>query len=63
RAELMLLKLTGGNVDAGGNRPIAAALAYQYAIENGADILSMSFSPPNGVPWPCTETTRCRPTS
>ena len=47
RAKLMLLKLTGGNVDAGGNRPIAAALAYQYAIENGADILSMSFSLPD----------------
>ncbi len=47
RASIMLLKLTGGNVDAGGNRPIAAALAYQYALENGADILSMSFSLPN----------------
>ncbi len=47
RASLMLLKMTGGNVDEGGNRPIAAALAYQYAIENGADILSMSFSLPN----------------
>jgi len=47
RARVMLLKLTGGNVDAGGNRPIAAALAYQYAIENGADILSMSFSLPD----------------
>ena len=47
RARLMLLKLTGGNVDAAGNRPIAAALAYQYAIEEGADILSMSFSLPN----------------
>lgn len=46
RASVMLLKLTGGNVDAGGNRPIAAALAYEYAIENGADILSMSFSLP-----------------
>jgi len=47
RAQLMLLKLTGGNVDAAGKRPIAAALAYQYAIENGADILSMSFSLPH----------------
>ncbi len=46
RAQLMLLKLTGGNVDGAGNRPIAAALAYQYAIEHGADILSMSFSLP-----------------
>ncbi len=46
RAQLMLLKITGGNVDAGGNRPIGAALAYQYAIENGADVLSMSFSLP-----------------
>jgi subtilisin family serine protease len=46
RAQVMLLKITGGNVDAAGNRPIAAALAYQYAIENGADILSMSFSLP-----------------
>jgi subtilisin family serine protease len=46
RAKLMLLKMTGGNVDAAGNRPIAAALAYQYALENGADILSMSFSLP-----------------
>jgi len=47
RARLMLLKLTGDNVDSAGDRPIAAALAYQYAIENGADILSMSFSLPN----------------
>lgn len=47
RAQLMLLKITGGNVDAAGNRPIGAALAYQYAIEHGADILSMSFSLPN----------------
>lgn len=47
RARLMLLKMTGGNVDAAGNRPIAAALAFQYALENGADILSMSFSLPN----------------
>ncbi|MCC6242463.1 MAG: S8 family serine peptidase [Gemmatimonadaceae bacterium] len=46
RAQVMLLKITGGNVDAAGNRPIAAALAYQYALENGADILSMSFSLP-----------------
>lgn len=46
RAQLMLLKITGGNVDGAGSRPIAAALAYQYAIENGADILSMSFSLP-----------------
>ncbi len=47
RARLMLLKITGGNVDAAGNRPIGAAIAYQYAIENGADILSMSFSLPD----------------
>ena len=47
RAQLMLLKLTGRNVDSAGDRPISAALAYQYAIENGADILSMSFSLPN----------------
>lgn len=47
RAQLMLLKITGGNVDAAGNRPVGAALAYQYAIEHGADILSMSFSLPN----------------
>jgi len=46
RAQVMLLKLTGDNVDSAGDRPIAAALAYQYAIENGADILSMSFSLP-----------------
>lgn len=46
RARLMLLKITGGNVDAAGNRPIGAAIAYQYAIEEGADILSMSFSLP-----------------
>lgn len=46
RAQLMLLKITGGNVDAAGNRPIGAAIAYQYAIEEGADILSMSFSLP-----------------
>ncbi len=44
RARLMLLKITGGNVDAAGNRPIGAAIAYQYALEEGADILSMSFS-------------------
>ncbi len=47
RARLMLLKLTGGNIDSAGDRPIAAALAYQYAIENGADVLSMSFSLPD----------------
>ena len=47
RAQLMLLKITGGNVDAAGNRPIGAAMAYQYAIEEGADILSMSFSLPD----------------
>jgi len=47
RAQLMLLRLTGRNVDSAGDRPIAAALAYQYAIENGADILSMSFSLPD----------------
>ncbi|MFH1763634.1 MAG: S8 family serine peptidase [Gemmatimonadota bacterium] len=47
RARLMLLKLTGDNVDSAGDRPIAAALAYQYAIENGADIMSMSFSLPD----------------
>ena len=47
RAGLMLLKLTGDNVDSAGDRPIAAALAYQYAIENGADIVSMSFSLPH----------------
>ena len=46
RGQLMLLKITGGNVDAAGNRPIGAAMAYQYAIEEGADILSMSFSLP-----------------
>lgn len=46
RATLMLLRLTGDNVDSAGDRPIAAALAHQYAIENGADILSMSFSLP-----------------
>ena len=46
RARLMLLKITGGNVNAAGNRPIGAAIAYQYAIEEGADILSMSFSLP-----------------
>jgi subtilisin family serine protease len=46
RARLMLLKMTGGNVDGAGSRPLAAALAYQYALENGADILSMSFSLP-----------------
>ena len=46
RAQLMLLKITGGNVDAAGNRPMGAAIAYQYAIEEGADILSMSFSLP-----------------
>ena len=47
RASLMLLKITGGNVDAAGNRPIGAAIAYEYAIEQGADILSMSFSLPD----------------
>jgi subtilisin family serine protease len=47
RAKLMLLKLTGDNVDSAGDKPIAAALAYEYAIENGADILSMSFSLPH----------------
>jgi subtilisin family serine protease len=47
RARLMLLKITGGNVDAAGNRPIGAAIAYEYAIEQGADILSMSFSLPD----------------
>jgi subtilisin family serine protease len=47
RARLMLLRLTGRNVDSAGDRPISAALAYEYAIENGADILSMSFSLPN----------------
>jgi len=47
RARLMLLKFTGGNVDSAGDRPIAAALAYEYAIENGADILNMSFSLPD----------------
>lgn len=47
RASLMLLKITGGNVDAAGNRPVGAAIAYQYAIEHGADILSMSFSLPD----------------
>ena len=46
RAQLMLLKMTGGNVDEGGNRPVSAALGYQYALEQGADILSMSFSLP-----------------
>lgn len=38
RARLMMMR---------GNGTTAAALAYQYAIENGADILSMSFSLPN----------------
>jgi subtilisin family serine protease len=38
RASLMLL-IAGG--------PIENGLAYQYAIENGADIMSMSFSIPN----------------
>jgi subtilisin family serine protease len=47
RAQLMLLKITGGNVDAGGDRPVGAAMAYQYAIEEGADVLSMSFSLPH----------------
>ncbi len=46
RAKLMLLKITGGNVDSAGNRPLGAATAYQYAIEEGADVLSMSFSLP-----------------
>ncbi len=46
RAQLMLLQITGGNVDASGNRPIGAALAYEYALEHGADVLSMSFSLP-----------------
>jgi subtilisin family serine protease len=35
RARLMMMR---------GNGPTAAALAHQYALENGADILSMSFS-------------------
>ena len=30
-----------------GSGPTAAALGYQYALENGADIVSMSFSIPN----------------
>jgi subtilisin family serine protease len=47
RASLMLLKITGGNVDAAGNRPVGAAIAYEYAVEQGADILSMSFSLPD----------------
>ena len=46
RARVMLLRITGGNVDGAGNRPVGAALAYQYALEQGADILSMSFSLP-----------------
>ncbi|MDQ8158460.1 MAG: S8 family serine peptidase [Gemmatimonadota bacterium] len=46
RAQLMLLKMTAGNVDGAGNRPVSAALGYQYALEQGADILSMSFSLP-----------------
>ena len=46
RARLMLLQITGGNVDASGNRPIGAALAYEYALAQGADVLSMSFSLP-----------------
>lgn len=46
RAQLMLLQITGGNVDASGNRPIGAAIAYEYALEHGADVLSMSFSLP-----------------
>jgi subtilisin family serine protease len=46
RAQLMLLQITGGNVDESGSRPIAAALAYEYALEQGADVLSMSFSLP-----------------
>ncbi|MEW5916337.1 MAG: S8 family serine peptidase, partial [Gemmatimonadota bacterium] len=35
RARLMMMR---------GNGPSAAALAHQYALENGADVLSMSFS-------------------
>jgi subtilisin family serine protease len=46
RARVMLLRITSGNVDGAGGRPIGAALAYQYALEQGADILSMSFSLP-----------------
>jgi subtilisin family serine protease len=46
RAQLMLLKMTAGNVDGAGTRPVSAALGYQYALEQGADILSMSFSLP-----------------
>jgi len=38
RARLMLLKAGGF---------YATALAYQYALENGADVISMSFSIPN----------------
>jgi len=38
RASLMLL-IAGG--------PIENGLAYEYAIENGADVMSMSFSIPN----------------
>jgi len=39
RARLMLLKGMGGTY--------SAALAFQYAIENGADVINMSFSVPN----------------
>lgn len=46
RAQLMLLQITGGNVDESGSRPIGAAIAYEYALEHGADVLSMSFSLP-----------------
>jgi subtilisin family serine protease len=38
RAQLMILR---------GNSPTALGLAYEYALENGADVLSMSFSIPN----------------
>jgi subtilisin len=38
RAKIMLMR---------GSGPTAASLAYQYALENGADVLSMSFSIPN----------------
>ena len=38
RAQIMILK---------GNGLIGAPLAFQYALENGADIMSMSFSIPN----------------
>ena len=38
RARIMALK---------GNSLVTAPLAFQYALENGADIMSMSFSIPN----------------